>query len=79
MNEKSINEEDDMLPEYDLDALPIIARGPGHQLKEHIKRMTRVTLDPDVAEVFPDDQAVNQALRTLVRLSQAQTKSVPAA
>lgn len=28
-----------------------------------------VVLSPDVAEVFPDSLAVNEALRTLVRLS----------
>jgi hypothetical protein len=28
-----------------------------------------VVLSPDVAEVFPDSMAVNEALRTLVRLS----------
>jgi len=28
-----------------------------------------VILSPDVAEVFPDSQAVNEALRTLVRIS----------
>lgn len=28
-----------------------------------------VILSPDVAEIFPDSQAVNEALRTLVRMS----------
>ena len=28
-----------------------------------------VVLSPDVAEIFPDSQAVNEALRTLVRIS----------
>jgi hypothetical protein len=28
-----------------------------------------VVLSPDLAEVFPDSQAVNEALRTLVRIS----------
>ena len=30
-----------------------------------------VLLDPDVAAVFPDTRAVNEALRTLARLSKA--------
>lgn len=30
-----------------------------------------VLLDPDVAEVFPDTQAVNEALRTFARLAKA--------
>ena len=28
-----------------------------------------VVLSPDVAEIFPDSEAVNEALRTLVRIS----------
>jgi hypothetical protein len=31
-----------------------------------------VFLDPDIAEVFPDSAAVNQALRQLVKLAKAQ-------
>jgi hypothetical protein len=79
MKKKSMAEEDEMLPEYDFDQMPIIKRGPGHQNKENVVRMTRVTLDSDVAEIFPDDESVNQALRTLMRLTQAQSKSAPAA
>lgn len=79
MKKKSIAEDDDMLPEYDFDQMPIIKRGPGHQNKENIVRMTRVTLDSDVAEIFPDDEAVNQALRTLMRLTQTRSESASAA
>jgi len=79
MKKKSIAEEDDILPEYDFDQMPIIKRGPGHQNKENIVRMTRVTLDSDVAEIFPDDEAVNQALRTLMRLTQARSEAASAA
>ncbi|MEP7341178.1 MAG: hypothetical protein ABI977_25835 [Acidobacteriota bacterium] len=79
MKKKSIVEEEDMLPEYDFEQMPIIKRGLGHQNKENVVRMTRVTLDSDVAEVFPDDEAVNQALRTLMRLTQTQSESASAA
>jgi hypothetical protein len=78
MKKKNTVEEDDLLPEYDFDQKPVIKRGPGHQNKENVARMTRITLDSDVAEVFPDDESVNQALRTLMRLTQAQSKSAPA-
>jgi hypothetical protein len=37
-----------------------------------------VVLSPDVTEVFPNSEAVNEALRTLVRLS-GKTVRVPAA
>jgi hydroxylamine reductase (hybrid-cluster protein) len=33
-----------------------------------------VLLDPDVAEVFPDTQAVNEALRTFARLSKSSSR-----
>jgi hypothetical protein len=36
-----------------------------------------VVLSPDVAEVFPNSEAVNEALRTLVRLS-GKTARLPA-
>src|SRR5438094_5517086 len=34
-----------------------------------------VLLSPDIAEVFPDSAAVNEALRTLVRLSEKPTRN----
>ncbi len=37
-----------------------------------------VVLAPDVAEVFPDSIAVNEALRTLVRMSGQTVRSKPA-
>lgn len=67
-------EEDDMLPEYDLRQMRIVKRGPGHTNPEAAK-LVRVTLDPDVAATFADDQAVNEALRTLLRLSSQSTAS----
>jgi len=66
--------DDDLLPEYDLDALPIIARGPGYQRRARLVRVTRVTLDADVAAIFPDEKAVNEALRTLMRVTTAKRR-----
>lgn len=37
-------------------------------------RTNLVILDPDVAEVFPDSQAVNDALRLLARLARQQAE-----
>ena len=37
-----------------------------------------VVLAPDVAEVFPDSIAVNEALRTLVRMSAGTARAKPA-
>jgi hypothetical protein len=54
--------EDDVLPEYDFSAgrpNPYASRlGDG---------VITVTLDPDVARVFPDARSVNEALRALAR------------
>jgi hypothetical protein len=33
-----------------------------------------VVLDPDVAEIFPDSIAVNEALRMLAKIAQSFTK-----
>ncbi len=58
---------EDMLPEYDLEKMRIIKRGPGHAQK-NAARLVRVTIDSDVAQVFGDDRAVNEALRTFLRM-----------
>lgn len=65
-------DDEDLLPEYDLESLPIIARGPGHQRREGQTR--QVTLDADVAEFFENDVAVNEALRTLIRVCLASSR-----
>jgi len=46
-----------------------IQREDGSTLVQHVTRPEgTVTLDPDVREYFPDEEAVNTALRTLIRL-----------
>jgi hypothetical protein len=60
---------DEILPEYDFsNATPnpyttLIGSG-----------MTVVVLDADVAEIFPDAQSVNEALRTLARIAKQPSK-----
>ncbi|KAM3108626.1 hypothetical protein [Phormidesmis sp. 146-33] len=62
--------DDDLRPEYDFTQMPVVARGQGR------KRSTlTVQLDPDVAVMFPDAAAVNEALRLLMRtIQQASTQ-----
>jgi hypothetical protein len=36
-----------------------------------------VLLDPDVAEIFPDTRAVNEALRTIARLTRTASRQRP--
>jgi hypothetical protein len=54
-------DEDDLLPDYDLNKLRLVKRGPGYIKRRNagIEQMVRVTLDPDVATVFDNDKAVN--------------------
>jgi len=56
---------DDLRPEYDFQALRVVARGPGRRKTGGLT----IQLAPDVAEVFPDAQSVNEALRFLMRVT----------
>lgn len=63
-------EDDDLRPEYDLSTLPGGVRGKyAHRFQ---KETTLVRLDPDVATAFPDEKAVNEALRLLMELARRQ-------
>ena len=56
--------EDEMRDEYDFSGG---VRGKFYQ--EYMKGTNVVLLDADVAEVFRDSKAVNQALRTLITIT----------
>lgn len=55
---------DDMLPEYDLDSME---SRPNRFAKKYNQMQITVVLDSDVAEGFPDAESVNEALRALLR------------
>ncbi len=60
------NQTDELLPEYDLSQLKGCVRG---KYAARARLGTNIILlDKDVAEIFHDDAAVNEALRTLIRL-----------
>jgi hypothetical protein len=60
------DDEEDMLPEYDLTG------GVRGKYTERYRQGTNVVLlDPDVAKVFTSSEAVNDALRELVRIRSA--------
>lgn len=63
MDDDDFDPQDDLLPEYDLDSLTVVARGPARA-----KAKVVVELTPDVAQFFPDAASVNEALRTMIRL-----------
>jgi hypothetical protein len=56
--------EEDLRPEYDLRGVQVRKLGPGRKAFGEVIR-----LEPDVADVFPDADAVNQALRFLIRVT----------
>ena len=62
----------DIRPEYDFSGG---VRGKFY--KEYMKGTNVVLLDPDVAEVFPDSQTVNEVLRALARLAKRQARIKP--
>jgi hypothetical protein len=66
---------DDLRPEYDL-ATP----GPGVRGKYagRLKGTTLVALEPEVAAAFPTSEAVNEALRAVLRATRVVRRSMPA-
>lgn len=62
--------EDELCPEYDF------ARMQGGVRGKYVERYRAgtnlVLLDPDVAQAFPNDMAVNEALRMLIQIAQRQ-------
>lgn len=64
--EKPAAEADTMRPEYDSSNA---VRGATAARYAHGTNV--VVLDPDVAQLFPDSYAVNEALRTFARLARA--------
>ena len=66
MNEDKVNMDDELRPEYDLKSLKLRKVGPQ---RKHFGGPT-VRIETDVAEVFPDSESVNEALRFLIRITQ---------
>jgi len=62
---KKHNDDYELREEYDLSQMPIMPKGrydPKRRLGTNV-----VVLAPDVAQAFPDDQAVNDALRLVLQ------------
>ncbi len=65
---KKVRESDDLRPEYKREDLGQGVRGK--YFESYQKGTNLVLLSPDVAKVFPTEDAVNEALRSLIDLAQ---------
>lgn len=63
MSEEPNKETAEMLDEYDFSQGVV-----GKYAKQFAEGTNVVVLEPDVAKVFPDSEAVNQALRALAQI-----------
>lgn len=63
-------ENDELAPEYDLSK-----SRPNPYAEQYAQGTNLVRLDPDVAKVFPDSAAVNDALRALVKIIQERSSA----
>ncbi len=61
-----LDENEDLLPEYDLD----FSKSKPNRFAEKYNKMVRhVGLAPDVADEFPTEESVNDALREYIRIT----------
>ena len=72
IDDEEFDPEDDLRPEYDSAALRESDRARGIEY-----RRLFVRLEPDVAAVFPDAEAVNTALRELIAARNVQAEQRP--
>ena len=70
MKKDNLELEDNLRPEYDLKSLKVRKMGSGRKNFAG----TTVKLEPDVAEMFPNADAVNEALRFLIRSTRLATE-----
>ena len=80
MSENSTKQDYDdyeLREEYDLSQLPILPKG--RYAPERREGKNLVVLDPELAQAFPTDDAVNEALRLVIRMSRIpEQQKVPA-
>jgi hypothetical protein len=62
----------DLRNEYDLSKMPVVAKGRYAPHRRAGKNV--VLLAPDVAQAFPTDEAVNEALRLVIRIAEVTAK-----
>ncbi len=69
---KDDKQPDGLRPEYDFSKMKGGIRGK--YVERYRDGTNLVKIDPDVADVFTDDNAVNEALRELIKVARHQVK-----
>lgn len=67
-------DDDDLLPEYDFSKMKLVGRGI--YAEKYRSGTNLVLLDSDVRKAFPDDEAVNEALRVIAKAAKQQSARV---
>jgi hypothetical protein len=76
MKKKTTEINDELRPEYDLKFL--LKDGVQGKYAQRYRAGTNlVLLEPDVAKAFPDEKAVNEALRLVMKLTKVQKDARP--
>ena len=68
---RKVKKTDEIRPEYKREDLGVGVRGK--YFEDYNKGTNLVLLSPDVAKVFPTEEAVNEALRSLINLAEKST------
>ena len=75
MKKVKSKQDDELRPEYKRSDFGAMVRG------KYAARLTEesnvVVLEPEVARIFPNDQAVNEALRGLIKIAESAARPVP--
>ena len=75
MKKNSVKESaDEMRREYDFSRMKGDVRGKYARRFQAGTNLVR--LEPDVAKVFADDESVNEALRSLIKIAESKAKAV---
>lgn len=74
MKKKTGELKDELRPDYDLKSL-LKSGVRGKYAKKYREGTNLVLLEPDVARAFPNEKAVNEALRLVIKLNEVQDKA----
>lgn len=76
---EALNSESEMRDEYDFTPEQLRSAVRGKYAARFCEGVNLVPIDPDLAEVFPDAEAVNQALRAMASVIRAREAAEKAA